>query len=98
MPNRKTAPFQEWCPGWLNELKKNREVDKNVRKQIEADTVHTCEKHFHPDDIETCKLSASYSTFFSKPMLYRPMSINKLSVAVSTTINGTKLIVKLLID
>ena len=60
LPNRKTGPYQEWRAAWLNELSKNRETDKDFRRQIAEDSVHTCEKHFHPDDIETCKLAVRF--------------------------------------
>ena len=60
LPNQKTAPYQEWCAAWLNKLKKNWEMDKDFRRQIAEDSVHTCEKHFHPHDIETCKLAVRF--------------------------------------
>ena len=39
----------------LNEITKTREVDKVFKDQIENDRVYACQKHFKPEDIETCK-------------------------------------------
>jgi len=39
----------------LGEITKTREVDRDFKRQVENDKAFTCEKHFHPEDIETCK-------------------------------------------
>ena len=46
---------KEWRACWLNELTKSRVIDTDFRKQICENKVHTCEKHFRAEDIETCK-------------------------------------------
>ena len=53
LPSIKTN--HEWRKLWLNEVTKSRVIDKNFKEQLERDRVYTCEKHFKPEDIETCK-------------------------------------------
>ena len=45
----------KWGEDWLGEITKTRKVDRDFKRQEENDNVFTCEKHFHPEDIETCK-------------------------------------------
>jgi len=47
--------YKEWREKWLNEITKYRVIDKSFKAQIEKDNVYTCERHFHPDEIEICK-------------------------------------------
>ena len=47
---------KEWRQRWLSELTRTRTVDADFRRQISKNNVHTCEKHFRNEDIETCKL------------------------------------------
>ena len=47
--------YKDWREKWLNELTKYRVCDINFKNQIKNDRVYTCEKHFHPDEIEICK-------------------------------------------
>ena len=46
---------RKWRDEWLGEIKKTREMDQNFREQVRSDKIYTCEKHFAPEDIETCK-------------------------------------------
>lgn len=55
LPCPRNAEYKKWREEWLNELKKTREVDRAFQKQIESDRIFTCEKHFDPKDVETCK-------------------------------------------
>jgi hypothetical protein len=55
LPAPRNAEYKKWRQDWLNEITKTRIVDKDFQKQIENDKVFTCENHFDPKDIETCK-------------------------------------------
>ena len=55
MPLPKDDAQRRWRDEWLGELKKTREIDQDFRRQIKDDKIYTCEKHFDPEDIETCK-------------------------------------------
>lgn len=57
LPAARNAEYRKWRQDWLNELTKYRVVDKDFQRQIENDKVFTCERHFHPQDIEICKYS-----------------------------------------
>lgn len=41
---------------WLRIITRNREVDKDLRRQIDAGTLHVCEKHFE----EECIIKRKY--------------------------------------
>ena len=53
LPNAEDEDHKKWREHWLGEISKAREVDRDFKRQVEK--VLTCEKHFHPEDIETCK-------------------------------------------
>ena len=55
LPSAKDAEHKAWRESWLAEITKTCERDAGFLKQIEKDTVFTCEKHFKPDEIEICK-------------------------------------------
>ena len=55
LTNTKDVDHKKWRQDWLREITKTREVDCDFKRQEENDNVFTCEKHFHPEDIETCK-------------------------------------------
>ena len=46
---------KKWREDWLGEIMKTREVDRVLKRQVESHKVFTCEKHFHPENMETCK-------------------------------------------
>jgi hypothetical protein len=54
-PPRKTNSTRNGEEDWLGQILPTRVVDKSFRMQIKEDSVYTCEKHFRPEDIETCK-------------------------------------------
>ena len=43
---------------------KTREMDSDFKLQLETDRVFTCEKHFHPHEIEICKFEFLYLFIF----------------------------------
>ena len=55
VPLPKDDAHRRWHDEQLGELKKTREIDQDFRRQIKDDKIYTCEKHFDPEDIETCK-------------------------------------------
>ena len=55
LPSPKDESHRKWRDAWLSEITKTRIVDTAFRKKIKNDNVYTCEKHFHPQDVETCK-------------------------------------------
>ena len=40
---------------WVRVITRNREIDKDLRRQIEAGILHVCEKHFEEKCINKCK-------------------------------------------
>ena len=55
LPVAKDEVQQKWHDDWLGEVTKAHEIYQDFREQIENDRVHSCEKHFKPEDIEICK-------------------------------------------
>lgn len=55
LPLAKDEAHRKWRHVWLEEIKKTREMNQDFRQLIERDRIHTCEKHFAPEDIEICK-------------------------------------------
>ena len=55
IPKAKEEDHKKWREDWLGKIMKTREVDCVFKRQVESHKVFTCEKHFHPEDIETCK-------------------------------------------
>ncbi len=55
LPAAKNEEYKKWREDWLGQIVRTRVVDKSFRMQIKEDSVYTCEKHFRPEDIETCK-------------------------------------------
>ena len=53
LPSKKL--YSDLRDKWLQVITKYREKDKYFKEQIENDTVHVCELHFSPVDIEICK-------------------------------------------
>ena len=59
IPAPRRPDYQEtklWRDQFLNILRKCRIEDDNFKRQLAANTLHVCEKHFRPDEIETRKL------------------------------------------
>ena len=50
LPNKKH--HGEWREEWLSRLKRFREPDPHFIELIEKNHVYTCEKHFHPHELE----------------------------------------------
>ena len=55
LPSKDKLHHAEWRSNWLAAILKVRELDNDLKRQLEEDTVHTCDKHFHPYEIDTCK-------------------------------------------
>lgn len=55
LPFVKDDESRKWREAWLKEITKTREMDQNMKRQIQYDRVYTCEKHFKPEDVEICK-------------------------------------------
>ena len=57
LPSRR--PYPEWRQQWIDIITRTRVLDEDFEGQIErvhvCDTVHVCDRHFPPDEIETCK-------------------------------------------
>ena len=56
LPAFRNEAYKIWHENWLSELTKYRVVDAEFKALIENGSVYTCEKHFKPKEIETCKL------------------------------------------
>ena len=54
LPFAKNEEYNTWPSAWLNEITKSRVTDKAFKEQITRDRVFTCEKHFLPEELETC--------------------------------------------
>lgn len=53
LPSKRLYP--EKRKEWIQIITRSRTIDQNFRNQLENDRVHVCERHFSPDEIETCK-------------------------------------------
>ena len=47
--------YPELRKAWITLLKRFQEPDAQFRELIAKNRVCTCEKHFHPNEYETCK-------------------------------------------
>lgn len=75
LPAEKNDEYKEWRRNWLSQITKTREIDEDFRRQINNDTVYTCEKHFLPEDIEifyTEKMTKKKPIFGAIPKLNMP--------------------------
>ena len=63
LPDVKKEHFVEWRKKWLDEILKIRELDNDFKAQLQADSMHTCERHHYPHEYETCKY---FMTLFSR--------------------------------
>ena len=53
LPSTSKTYRQEWRKKWLDAILKTRElVYADMKSQLEADRLFTCEKHFHPHEID----------------------------------------------
>lgn len=44
-----------WRKDFLNVLTKYRVQDESFKRQLAADSLHVCERHFLPEEIKICK-------------------------------------------
>ena len=56
LPSKNKQYRQEWRKRWVNEILKYRELDAQLRERIDKELLFTCEEHFHPHEIDHCKL------------------------------------------
>lgn len=55
LPAPKDEAHKKWRGDLLCVITRDRVLDSSLKKQIEKDTVHICEKHFTEDQLYTCK-------------------------------------------
>ena len=55
LPSVRKDHFKERRKKWLDVILKVRELDGNLKRQLEEDTLHTCDLHFHHDEYEISK-------------------------------------------
>lgn len=75
LPAPKDEGHRKWRDAWLSEITKTRTVDAVFRKKIQNDTIYTCEKHFHPQDVEIFqseKMIKKKPRFGALPLLNMP--------------------------
>lgn len=72
LPSLRNAEYEKWRKEWLNQLTKTRIIDKDFQSQIDKGNVFTCEKHFDPKDIETCKYSSNFCIYNSVWPAHKP--------------------------
>lgn len=65
LPSARNAEYKKWREEWLSAITKTRVIDEDFKKQIDSDKVFTCEKHFNPEDVESCKYCRCYVRFFN---------------------------------
>ena len=51
----KDAEQEKWRRDMINIITRDREIDSDLRRQINEDRLHICEKHFQPDEMYYCK-------------------------------------------
>ncbi len=55
LPTARDDASKKWRQDFLNILTKYRVKDKDFKRQLAADSLHICEKHFLPEETNTCK-------------------------------------------
>ena len=55
LPAAKDEESTNWRRDFLNVITKYRVKDKDFVRQLSSDSIHVCEKHFLPKEIEICK-------------------------------------------
>lgn len=55
LPKEINDDYKKWRHEWLNVLIRTRTLDGSLKKQLEQDTVHICERHFQENEIDICK-------------------------------------------
>ena len=55
LPTPKDEFHKKWQRYMLNIIRRDRETDANLNRQIEKDTVYICEKHFSKEQIYVCE-------------------------------------------
>ena len=55
LPTATEDASRKWRQDFLNILTKYGVDDKNFKRQLAADSLHVCEKHFLPEEINICK-------------------------------------------
>ena len=56
LPKGKDESSAKTRDEWVRVITRNREIDKDLRRQINAGTLHVCEKHFE----EECIIKRKY--------------------------------------
>ena len=51
----KGAEQEKWRNDMINIITRDREIDSDLRRQINEDRLHICEKHFQPVEMYYCK-------------------------------------------
>ena len=46
----------KWTADLINVITRERVIDSNLKRQINEDRLHICEKHFKKEETENCKL------------------------------------------
>ena len=65
LPTAKDDASKKWRQDFLNIVTKYRVEDKDFKRQLAADSLHVCEKHFLPEEIITCKSISNIIHFSS---------------------------------
>ncbi len=66
LPTARDDASKKWRQDFLNIVTKYRVEDKDFKRQLAADSLHVCEKHFLPEEINTCKSIRSNSIHYSR--------------------------------
>ena len=93
LPLAKDEAHAKWREEWLSEIKKTRGIDQNFRELIKHDRVYTCEKHFAPEDIETCK----YDTYNSFDLHLYTTHYTLTSVCLNLKLEGMPILILLML-
>lgn len=55
LPKARTEIYKKWRENWLEVITRTRVVDADLKRQIDNDSLHVCERHFKEEDIEKCR-------------------------------------------
>ena len=67
IPKKDDEWHRDWREKLVNIITKDREVDADLRSQIERKSLHICELYFTDDQVIRCKFKHN---FFCKPYLF----------------------------
>ena len=65
IPKKDDEWHRDWRENLVNIITKDREIDADLRSQIERKLLHICELHFTEDQVIRCKFKYNFFVFYA---------------------------------